>query len=388
MQLIDRYIFRQTATAFLLTLVSLTATVWITQALSRFDLVASKGQTLLVFLSLTVLVLPLFISVIAPVSIFIATIYVLNRLNADSELPVLNAAGCGPWRIAAPFVWLGVLVTLLVGGINIYFMPASLSQMRVLVTQIRTDLISNIVQPGRFTSPEKGLMFHIRDRRPDGVLLGLLLHDDRNPEQRLTYLAEYGRIVQSGNQTLLVMKTGTIQRRRETAETTQIVTFDSYVVDLSQLDNKNETPVYEPQERSTAYLFAPDPDDLYFQRWPGRFRTELHERLSGPLYALVFVFIALATVSFARTTRQGRGLAVVLAALLGLGARFIGYGLSGMAASRPWMGVFVYLFPLAIIGVCAGIALHLIRIDKPRAQLARHAAILLDRLLPMRLREG
>lgn len=388
MQLINRYILRQTLTAFLLTLVSLTATVWITQALSRFDLVASKGQTFGIFLSLTVLVLPLFISVIAPVSIFIATIYVLNRLNADSELPVLNAAGCGPWHIMAPFVWLGLAVTAVVAAINLYLMPASLSQMRVLITEIRTDLISNIVQPGRFTSPEEGLMFHIRDRDPDGMLRGLLLHDGRNPEQKLTYLAEYGRIVDSNEGTVLVMKTGTIQRRREKAENTQIVTFDSYAVDLSQLENKEKEPVYEPQERNTLYLFNPSPDDHYFRRWPGRFRTELHERLSGPLYPMVFVFIALATVSFARTTRQGRGLAIVLAALLALGARFIGYGFSGMTASQPWMAVFVYLFPLSVIGFCAAIALNLVRIDKLRANAARHIAILVDRIVPMRLREG
>ena len=50
--------------------------------------------------------------------------------------------------------------------------------LRDLIPQVRTDLISQVLQPGRFSSPEPGLTFHIRDRSLTGDLLGLLVHDD------------------------------------------------------------------------------------------------------------------------------------------------------------------------------------------------------------------
>ena len=65
----------------------------ITQALRELDLLTGKGQTILVFLTVTGLSLPALVTVISPVALFIATIYTLNKLNSDSELIVMSAAG-------------------------------------------------------------------------------------------------------------------------------------------------------------------------------------------------------------------------------------------------------------------------------------------------------
>ena len=67
--------------------------IWITQALRELDLLTGKGQTILIFLTVTGLSLPALITVISPVALFIATLYTLNRLNGDSELIVMSAAG-------------------------------------------------------------------------------------------------------------------------------------------------------------------------------------------------------------------------------------------------------------------------------------------------------
>ena len=41
--------------------------------------------------------------------------------------------------------------------------------LRRWITEVRADLVTNIVQPGRFTSIEARLAFHIRERRPNGL---------------------------------------------------------------------------------------------------------------------------------------------------------------------------------------------------------------------------
>ena len=96
MTILDRYIFKTVAIAFLATLLSLTAVIWITQALREFDLLTAKRQTILTFLTVTSLSIPALITIIAPVAVFIATIYALNKLNGDSELIVMSAAGMPP----------------------------------------------------------------------------------------------------------------------------------------------------------------------------------------------------------------------------------------------------------------------------------------------------
>ena len=90
---VERYVIRTAAYAFLAGLTALTGIVWVTQALRQIDLITNKGQSLLVFLSITGLTTPSLVAIIAPVALFAGVIYCLNKLNGDSELVVMSAAG-------------------------------------------------------------------------------------------------------------------------------------------------------------------------------------------------------------------------------------------------------------------------------------------------------
>ena len=92
-------IFRTTFGAFLMVLVSLTAVIWLTQALRDVDLMTGQGQTILVFIGITSLIIPQLVMVIAPVALVVAVAYILHKLATDSEIIVMNGAGMPPWRI-------------------------------------------------------------------------------------------------------------------------------------------------------------------------------------------------------------------------------------------------------------------------------------------------
>ena len=81
--------FRTVTLAFLAGLFALTAVIWITQALRQFDLLTSKGQTVVVFITMTGLTIPSLVAIIAPVALFVGVLYCLNKLNGDSELIVI-----------------------------------------------------------------------------------------------------------------------------------------------------------------------------------------------------------------------------------------------------------------------------------------------------------
>src|SRR5208282_5480787 len=101
---IGRYMFRTTMGAFVITVVSLTVVMWFTQAVREFDLITSQRQTVLVFLGLTGLFVPLLVMMIAPISLALAAAHILNKLSSDSEIIVMNAAGLSPWRLVSPFL--------------------------------------------------------------------------------------------------------------------------------------------------------------------------------------------------------------------------------------------------------------------------------------------
>ena len=125
MSLVERYILRIAGSAFLACLVGLTAVIWITQALRQLDLLTGKGQTLVVFLAVTALSLPTLLTMIAPVALFIAVLYALNKLNSDSELIVMSAAGMAPSRLLRPFLALSLVISVLTAAMTLHVMPAS-----------------------------------------------------------------------------------------------------------------------------------------------------------------------------------------------------------------------------------------------------------------------
>src|ERR1700730_10081290 len=74
------YIFRTTFSAFLLILFSLTTVIWLTHALRDIDLMTDQGQTILVFIGITGLIIPQLILIIAPIALMIAIAPSLNKL--------------------------------------------------------------------------------------------------------------------------------------------------------------------------------------------------------------------------------------------------------------------------------------------------------------------
>src|SRR5262249_53117042 len=164
---IDRDIFRTTVGAFLVVCVSVTALMWITQALRDIDLMTNQGQSVFVFIGITGLIIPLLVLIIAPIALMIAVAHVLNKLSNDSELIVMNSAGMSPWILFRPFFSVGIVVSLLVAAISIYVSPKGLRELRRWANEVRADFVDNIVQPGRFTKLEEKLTLHIRERRPN-----------------------------------------------------------------------------------------------------------------------------------------------------------------------------------------------------------------------------
>jgi lipopolysaccharide export system permease protein len=348
MTLLERYILKNAFMAFAACLVALTGVIWITQALRELDLLTGKGQTLFIFLTVTSLSLPALINVISPVALFLATIYTLNKLNSDSELIVMSAAGMPPRRLLRPFLALAALICLVVGMISIYIMPASFQELRNLFTKIRADFVATMAKEGQFITLDNGITFHYRERAGDG-LLGIFMEDQREKGKTIVYLAERGQTVETNGQAYLVLEKGSVQRKTPNSRDSSIVAFERYAVDLSAFNQENGDVVYKPRERNTAQLLFPDKSEPLYQAQAGRFRAELHDRLSSWLYPLAMMAIAFAALGDPRTTRQGRGLAIASAVLAVVLMRILGFAASSAAVRSPAAVVAIYGVPLIAI---------------------------------------
>lgn len=352
MDIIGRYIFRQTATALAMILITLTLIVWMTTAVRELSLVTSQGQSLLVFLTITWLAMPNLIAVVAPVALLIACLHTLNRLSGDSELIVLSASGSNIWRVAKPYLLLAFIVFVALCAVNAYILPQSMRVLRDYAIKVRTDLISQVLQPGRFSTPEKGLTLHIAERAANGDLLGLMIHDERDKSEIMTYLAERSQIQkQDGDRAFIIMRNGHVQRQDGDGREVNIVSFDSYVFDLSQFGPKEGQRDFKPRERFLSELLYPDVEDKFYQRNAGRFAAELHDRLSSPLYPFLFVLIAVVHLGNPRTTRDSRVRDLFTAFASATVLRVAGLAATNMVAKNPAAAIIVWGIPVAGIVV-------------------------------------
>jgi len=359
MTLFSRYMFRQVTNAFLVMLLTLTAIVWLATALKELDLITSQGQGLTLFFQMTMLSLPSLMTLIAPNAVLMAALYTLDRMNGDSEVIVMTAAGAPVWRIGAPLVALATMVGVVILVVNVYVNPACMRELRSLITQVRADLISQVLQPGRFSSPERGLTFHIRDRSPTGELLGLLMHDERDENQVMSYMAERGRIISGDKGAFLVMYDGYVHRFNADDEekAVQIVAFDQNMLDISKFSNKGKKGrSLAAKERSIGNLISPPKDDKLAQVNYGLLRAELHARLATPLYPLVFIFVAIALMGQARTTRRGRWGLILAVFSIAIGLRVAGLVVGNMVVLDAWAVSLVYAIPVAAILIAAWMA--------------------------------
>jgi lipopolysaccharide export system permease protein len=344
------YIFRTTFGAFLLVLVSLTGAIWLTQALRDIDLMTNQGQTILAFFGITSLIIPHLVLVIAPVALVVAVSHILHKLAVDSEIIVMNGAGMRPWTLLKPFLAVTLVVSLMLTAIGAYLAPESLRTLRRWLTEVRTDLMSTIVQPGRFIAIEQGLAFNIRERRPNGLLVGLMMDDRRNPDERITVIAERGEIVKNENGSFLILENGSIQRHETKQRDPSIVVFDRYAFDLSQFSTGSQVVKYSVRERYLWELLSPAPTDPQAAAAEaGQIRAELNDRILAPIYPFAFVIIAFAFLGAPRTTRQSAAWSMT-AVILGVSAlRLAGFASTVFSLKYPIAVAFQYVAVAATI---------------------------------------
>jgi lipopolysaccharide export system permease protein len=364
---IDRYIFKTTLASFALVLVSLTGVIWITQALRGIDLMTSQGQTILTFLGITSLVIPALILVIAPIALMIAISHTLNKLATDSEIIVMNAAGFSPFRLFRPFFFATCVVATLVIFIAAYLAPDGLRRIKQWDAEITADVLTNILQPGRFAQLDQNLTIRIRERKPGGVLGGILVDDRRDPKERFTIIADHGTVLKNENGSYLVLEDGNLERFEAGKRDPALVAFTRYAFDMSKFSNRGRDVALGIRERYLWELISPPEEDPVFKQLSGQFRADLHDRFLAPVYPFAFAVLTFAFLGSPRTTRQSRNFSIGGSILAVFGLRMAGFACSVMAVKTPAMAGVQYLMLFSSIGIGLWMIIGGVVVEPPAA---------------------
>lgn len=343
MQKISGYIFRRSTAALLFVTLSLVSAIWLMQSLRLIDLIINRGLPLSIFLYMSILMLPTFLATILPIALFIAVLSAYNRLTMDSELLVMRAAGITQIGLSKPALLLAGIVSVAIYGLTLYLLPLSFQEFKDKQATIRNDFSSVLLQESVFTEISKGVTVFVRERGAKGELLGILVHDGRNPEKPVTMMAETGALVRTDEGPQVIMVNGNRQEVSKDSGKLSLLYFDRYALNVSSVDNTPEKRWQEPRERFLGELFFPDMTDGNNQFNASKLRAEGHQRLTLPIYALTFTIIALAALLSGDYDRRGLGKKIIVAVLLIIAIQGSALGFISLAARFPWLVPLVYL---------------------------------------------
>jgi lipopolysaccharide export system permease protein len=327
---LNRYILRQCFGVMIFVTAALSAAIWLAQSLRLIDLIVNRGLSIEVFLYLATLILPRFIDVVLPIGVFIAVLFIFNRLTAESELVVMRSCGLSHVALAKPVLILAWIAFLVLMALSVYFLPASNRAFKDLQFEIRNRFVSSLVQEGTFTTISDKLTIYVRGRDDRGEVLGLLINDSRNPQRQVTIVAERGAFVDSPAGSRIVMVNGNRQQFDTETRKLSLLTFETYTLDLDTLRDAPVVRFREAQERFLHELFFPPADlDVSLRQ---SFIVEAHQRILVPLSAFSFSLIPLACLLPGQLNRRGQLKRVLLAIAIAFLFELVDLGLGNIAA--------------------------------------------------------
>ena len=125
-RLLDRYIFREVFFTFLFGIAAFTTVFVGSGTLFRIaQYMTEYGASLSSCIKIFVLSLPGAVIWTFPMSMLLGTLLAFGRLSSSSEITAMKSCGVSFWRIAAPGLLLGLVVSFFAVWFNEYIVPWS-----------------------------------------------------------------------------------------------------------------------------------------------------------------------------------------------------------------------------------------------------------------------
>lgn len=340
----DRYILSQLLILFSFFSLVLISVYWVNNAVGIFDILVADGQSLRVFLEFSILSLPQIIFLVIPVAAFVASIYVTNRMISESELVVMQTAGCSAMRLLRP-VWIfGIILAVLLSILGHLLVPAARSGLADRTIEVSQDMTGRLLREGEFLHPTTGLTVYIREITELGEFRDVFLQDRSQSDVETTYTAQRALLVSTEAGPRLVMFNGAAQTLEVEGQRLSIVEFDDFTYDIAGLIEAPGERRLHYRELSTGTLLTANSAYAESLGVPlALMRFEGHDRIAKPIFALFVPIIATATLMLGAFSRFGIWPQILLAIVLILPIQMIWNAAEAVGTTRDGLAGVAYV---------------------------------------------
>jgi lipopolysaccharide export system permease protein len=345
-----RYITKKLLFTTLFVTAILCMVFWLAKASTLLDFILNRGLDIGFFIYMSILILPRLLIIILPIATFATLLFGYYRLQSDSEIIVMRAAGTSTYALAKPGLFVGVVIAGFMTVLTTFLLPASYREFKDQEFAIRHEFTSVLLQEGSFNKIAPGLTVFVHKRGADEELHGIMLHDNRDPKKPQTWLAERGAMVATDDGPRVVLLNGNRQQVDRVRGSFSMLLFEQTTLDIAETTGSNSPRWREPRERFLHELFDPQdtrPSEPYY----ADLVAEGHSRLVQPILPLTCAALTLAILLTGGYSRRGQVLDICKAVFATVIILVISLSMRNMAGKQPIMIFAMYanaLLPLVI----------------------------------------
>lgn len=318
MRKLDLYIIRQLVLAIIFITATLSMAIWLMQSLKFFHLIVHKLLSVKIFIKLAMLLLPNLLNILLPFTTLMAVMYTYNRLVSDNELVVMKACGVSHIQLLKPALYSAICVTIFMYALNFYIVPTSLHKLRMQEHGLRQGVSLSSLQERQFLNM-RNLTLYIRKILSKDEFQDVMIYSSKPNEKPFTITAKKCIAISGKKNYRLILIDGIRHDDPlSQANPPSFVKFAQYVVDLANEQSSPSNRQLKPYEYPIWRLFSPDKSMGKVSSYP-KFIAQAHQKVLGPLNAILFVMLALSVILTSQFTRKKKllnNLLVVGACLL------------------------------------------------------------------------
>ncbi len=316
--ILARYIRREMAGSFLLSLSVFLFALFANRMLQLLELVFAKGATLKYAAGLLLTMLPAFLVYAMPMSFILALLLAYGRMSADSEIVALRASGVGLWAITRPAFELAVVIAAVSMLLATWAVPWGRHEFSLELYKLASNQVNVGLREAVFNPLGKGLVLYA-DRVEKGELSGVMLSDARKEKETYQIFAHRGRLhADEGSPILdLDLYDGRILGSSPTTDTVRAVDFERVRLHIDLREGIRARNYYVVNEMTPAQLR----EELQRRREQKKPLTpvlmEMHKRFTLPIGVLIFPFLGIPLAMTNRRSGRTQGFLTALIVIAG-----------------------------------------------------------------------
>ena len=298
-KIIFRKLLLDFLTFFFLTLIGISAIIWVFQAVNFLDIMIEDGRNYNVYFNYTLLNFPKIISRVLPFALFFSFCYTLIKYEGSNELIIYWNHGIDKINIINFFFWISIIIMVIQSILLSFVVPKSQELARSKLRSSNVDYFEGLIKPKKFNDTIKGLTIYAEDKDINEEFKNIYIKKSNSKSGFQITFAKKGIFELKGNKKILVLYDG----QTLTQNGSNITNFDFSKSDFG-LSNMNShlVTVKKIQEQSTLNLI----DCLFFilklkktelvncyKDDPRSIYKELFKRLINPLYLPVLILVSL-----------------------------------------------------------------------------------------------